>query len=457
MKSLLSIGLVSAIIASTATAKPIRCDSFSDAATQAKEKSLPFVVYIHGASWQPVSKRYLKEIWNDPALERLVERDLLFTEVHIEQQLDQDAKKLRDEALKGCNLKAVSSYPAVQFYSESGQLLKTYQGQSMRILGKTSTLNTHLNSLLDTHSQWRKHWKEVNRAQSADDEAAEITALTKVLALPINRDDKAFEALKVVDPDDTSGWVVRSDFKHWDFIRHISGLIIAEKLDEANAEVAKHLENPHFTPVQQAIIHGAKGRILVAEGELEEAYRAFQDAYALDKYGPDGKSLMSYGDRAAGHPLRIVLPKQSTLTLGSLGDNISRNHATATVSSGPEENLPKLFTGSTGRAGYAFHTVKEDSPYLIIDLQESCLVNALYVENRRGYDKRSQNLTLWISDNGSDWKQVWQAEATAPFWDISLAGIERSGQKARYLKLSLEHTTPEHFHLNRIDIFGARP
>ncbi|MFC4995166.1 discoidin domain-containing protein [Rubritalea tangerina] len=437
-------------------AATIRSKNFVEAAKKAKELDAPIAVFVHGASWHPVSERFRDKLWNHASLFKSIKHDLVLTEVHVEQQLDKEEQKKRGELTKGWQAKPIKSYPAIQLYSSDGQLLKTYQGQSFRNLATPSTLQNHLAHLLQLEQSWQSLWLQAREAEKSQNTPAQIDALGALLALPIHRDKKAFETLKKIDPSDQAGHIAKAQFNGWEFIRKITGLVNDKKRDEAHQLVQKHLSNPHFTPAQLAFILGAQGRLQVAENAYEDAYQTYLKAYALDPRNPDNKSLLSYGERAAGQPARLVLPSRSKLRARSFGTNISKDHATASASSGSEDNIDKLFKGRAPGDGHAFHTDKEQNPSLIINLHGPCLVNALYIENRRRHEARARGLTLWVSDDAQNWQKVWQAEDTPSHWDISLAGIERSGHKARFLKLSLEDSSPNYFHLTRIDIFGKR-
>lgn len=194
---------------------------------------------------------------------------------------------------------------------------------------------------------------------------------------------------------------------------------------------------------------------LVKQAKLSEAWVLFEEAKATDPEGPNGKAMWRYGVRVAGLPLRATLPKGSSLNGKELGENLSRGHASFTMSSSQHDNPEfhsSLFGGPFAPSGFAFHTGSEKDAHIVIDLQGECEIRALLVTNRASSKERAESLTLGSSSDGKEWQTQWQAGEVLPFWGIHL----ETPVKARFLKLGLDRKTPEFFHLTAVDIYGKR-
>jgi len=102
---------------------------------------------------------------------------------------------------------------------------------------------------------------------------------------------------------------------------------------------------------------------------------------------------------------------------------------------------------------WAFHTPfkpEADQPHIIIRLKKPANLRQVAVENRKGtqFLPRSTGLTLWLSSDGKEWRQVWQAESPQAEWLIDL-GV---GQPAQYLKLGLPGKGV--LHLREVVVYG---
>lgn len=455
----LIIPIALATLVSTAIVAPAVPDiapTFVEAAKQAKAKNIPFAVYIHGSSWHRASQIFGEKIWESSEFHQELKNPVILTQIHIKQHLDKEAAKKETESHKGWNAKTVRSYPAVQIYGPDGHLLKTYLGRELRILTKPASLANHINyiaGLSNKRSTILTHLAEVREKKETQ---KEINLLTSLIELPLNNEPKIIDQLKKADPNDTSGWQARLSFRNWEFVRQITGLINNKKADEALTKVNAMLDRKQHTDTQQCLILGAKGKTLVALGRLPEAWSVFQQAYQIDPKSPDAKAMLRYGIRVAGAPLREAVPTNSALFGKNIGNNLTRDHATFTMSSSASDdskNHASLFKGTYSRSGYAFHTDKEKGAHIIIDLQAACIINALRITNRNNIHERAAGLTLWTSTDQKNWTLSWTANQIAPAWDI----IPTTPIHARYLKVGLSPETSEHLHLRAVDVYGKRP
>ena len=98
----------------------------------------------------------------------------------------------------------------------------------------------------------------------------------------------------------------------------------------------------------------------------------------------------------------------------------------------------------------------------MIDLGEEALVKGLEIENRqdRSFWERAATLTLWLSSDGRQWREVWSAKEGKEIWEVPVtrmtSGDEQLGARARYLKLGLTDEELGYLHLYRVKVYGDR-
>ncbi len=118
-------------------------------------------------------------------------------------------------------------------------------------------------------------------------------------------------------------------------------------------------------------------------------------------------------------------------------------------------NFSKLVTGPA-TAAFAFHTNVEVRPWVQLDFEKPTSIDSLVVDNRSDeLQSRARNLALKISDDGTTWTTIWEAEGnTVNQWTIPLSHTEGQQQvpgiTARYMRFFLNQDQPEAFHLKRI-------
>ncbi len=376
---------------------------------------------------------------------------IVLTDIEIKQQLEKEEAEKHAASFKGWNQNSVRTYPAIQLYGFDGHLLHTLSGAELRNLASPVSLAQYLDTFARHAGQRRKLLTQI----AATGETEKLFLLSQLAELPLNNEPKIVERLKALDPEDTTGWQARLSFKNWDFVRHITGLVNNDKHEEALTEIERQLKVPGHSPERLALIHGAKGRVLAADGKLTEAWTAFQRAHQYDPKGPNGIAMLAYGKRVAGVPLREALPDNSALLGKEIGENISRDHATVTLSSASSDDPSQyqfLFKGPYAKVGFAIHTDAEKDAHCIIDLQAPCTIKALRITNRKTQAVRAKTLTVWASEDQKSWQQIWAAEKEEPAWDILL----EKPLIARYLKVGLNAPKPEYLNLQSIDIFGSR-
>jgi hypothetical protein len=116
--------------------------------------------------------------------------------------------------------------------------------------------------------------------------------------------------------------------------------------------------------------------------------------------------------------------------------------------------LPDLLNGGGGghhNGGFAFHTLKDERPFLVIDLGRTAVLTGFEIVNRKdGFLERARTLTMWVSMNpDGPWDEAWHATKAMPAWTISLERPTR----ARYVKLGLQ--VRDDFHLASVKLLGV--
>ncbi|TWU46883.1 PVC-type heme-binding CxxCH protein [Rubripirellula reticaptiva] len=100
---------------------------------------------------------------------------------------------------------------------------------------------------------------------------------------------------------------------------------------------------------------------------------------------------------------------------------------------------------------FAFHSQENtNSPYVTIRLPEVQTISQLWLSNRKGFVERAKGLTVWISDNDTDYKKVWSAEKPRSEWMIDLP----KNTKAKFIRIGLEGK--ETFHLLQGVVYGPK-
>ncbi len=106
---------------------------------------------------------------------------------------------------------------------------------------------------------------------------------------------------------------------------------------------------------------------------------------------------------------------------------------------------------------FAFHTKDETNPSLTIDLKKVKHIDAVEIQNRQDMkQERARGLTLEVSEDGSTWTKVWQADTVESEWIAvpvqHVAGADVKGTSARYLRLSIPSQTPTALHLKEVKV-----
>jgi hypothetical protein len=144
---------------------------------------------------------------------------------------------------------------------------------------------------------------------------------------------------------------------------------------------------------------------------------------------------------------------------GGYGKWISKDAACEASSADPKwsANEKKLLSGENYDGGYACHTKEEDNPFIIIDLKRSALVRGIEIVNRMDMvPERARTLTVWLSQDKKDWKEVWRAADVEEVWTIGVTqspdNLQKPGVQARYVKIGLREKN--YLHLYSVRVYG---
>ncbi|MBO5781897.1 MAG: discoidin domain-containing protein [Opitutales bacterium] len=122
------------------------------------------------------------------------------------------------------------------------------------------------------------------------------------------------------------------------------------------------------------------------------------------------------------------------------------------LSSVDEKWSPKLNDFTTeGAQNFAFHTLKEKHPNVVVDLKEAHPIAGIQISNRADHMAfRTAPIGVYISSNGADWEKVFESKLAKKRWHINLKGKNKS---ARFIKIVLEKPEAEALHLKKIAVF----
>ncbi|MCY2994592.1 MAG: discoidin domain-containing protein [Planctomycetota bacterium] len=109
-----------------------------------------------------------------------------------------------------------------------------------------------------------------------------------------------------------------------------------------------------------------------------------------------------------------------------------------------------LITGEWG-----FHTENEKDPWWQVDLGNGAAIDRVVLYNRcDGCGARNVRIILWLSDDGKNFRQVYQHDGTIFYGktDGKPLVAKLNGQQGRYLRLGLTGTS--YFHLDEVQVFA---
>ena len=104
---------------------------------------------------------------------------------------------------------------------------------------------------------------------------------------------------------------------------------------------------------------------------------------------------------------------------------------------------------------WGFHTGESKNPWWQVDLGELQAVQRIVIWNRRQAAERSARIQVLLSDNGTEFRQVYQHGGTVfgGVTDKQPLVVALPNEKARFVRLTLPGTT--FLHLDEVEVFNA--
>jgi hypothetical protein len=104
----------------------------------------------------------------------------------------------------------------------------------------------------------------------------------------------------------------------------------------------------------------------------------------------------------------------------------------------------------------AFHTDGEEAPWAIVMLAGPTEVKGLVIENRfGGYNATRQvPLVVEVSEDGSEWRKVYETEAAQDTYRVDLRGVANRTRQVRVSRKA--GAKKEVYHLNKILVYGTK-
>lgn len=126
----------------------------------------------------------------------------------------------------------------------------------------------------------------------------------------------------------------------------------------------------------------------------------------------------------------------------------------AGVAISPEDDAPGGCDGVKD-GGTGFHTQQEDQPWWQVDLGKPYALDHALLYNREDCASRIARVKLLLSDDGQQWRQVWQNDGTVFHGakDGKPCRVTLTGQTARFVRLQLPGR--DFLHLDEVEVFGS--
>lgn len=125
-----------------------------------------------------------------------------------------------------------------------------------------------------------------------------------------------------------------------------------------------------------------------------------------------------------------------------------------TISSTSTWDQPESHWGLLEPQGGAFHTDADVRPWVIVRLGKMGDLSGIVLHDSTGdgYNGRRQvPIKVSVSENGTEWKEVFRSEKQAKSWRIPLDG---KATRVQYVKCERDNETKDHFHLQAIHAYG---
>lgn len=107
---------------------------------------------------------------------------------------------------------------------------------------------------------------------------------------------------------------------------------------------------------------------------------------------------------------------------------------------------------------FAFHTGKEASPFVDIDLGKIVNVTGIFIRNAESTPQRMASLHVSVSVDGLAWTEVWKAMREECRWEVPVteyvSGAQVPGKMSRYVRLQTRPAKPDYLLLKQVEVWG---
>lgn len=126
-------------------------------------------------------------------------------------------------------------------------------------------------------------------------------------------------------------------------------------------------------------------------------------------------------------------------------------YSTVTFSSTSEyshdDDKREILTAEHDR-DFSFHTDNEKNPYVLLDLNDTYIINCICIYNRRNYQERANKIKVEISLDNKEFDII---HSGFVYFSDKIEFNINNLKKCRYIKISLDDT--EYLHLRKIEVF----
>lgn len=211
---------------------------------------------------------------------------------------------------------------------------------------------------------------------------------------------------------------------------------------------------------EQVLVNNASRACTLGDDRVTLKLRAGKNELLLKICQGGGPAGFAFGVGAAGDSLltRIArdFPDQINDLLVELDwlRQAKKVKLPPGISISPEDDAPGGCDG-VKNGGTGFHTMQEDQPWWQVDLGKVCPLSHALLYNRDDCAARNNNLIMQLSDDGQQWRKVWQNDGTLFHGasDGKPMRVALAGQSARYVRLTLPGK--EFLHLDEVEVYGT--
>ena len=311
-------------------------DDLKTALEHAKRLDAPILAYVHGSDWNRRGEVLLEEMWKTPETTSMLSgHNFVLLDVDILQSPSEDMAEAQKGMHNKWRKKGLLTYPAVIALAPDGTTLGSRQGDTLprrNDLAREAVLE-----LAKASSRSLTLHRIAVDAQTRGDASAEVDAIHRTIALPLDRPRALVKRLAEVDPEDPSGIRRRLTMPPWhNFVAQATKDAKEGRAVEALARLDSMLQEGVYIDEQEAWILVAIGSVhRHTQGHEAEARDAFKRAWDIDPKGLAGN---------AGKRLFLILYSDPSLAMGWRPQHCSTERTSWTLPDVPSELAPGTYT-----------------------------------------------------------------------------------------------------------------